>query len=223
MAESSRMRSAERSGQVDGRRRRTGRVRSAAGCVLASAAVSVVVEWIGMTWWWPELGAEHSAGVLKREADYLNEDFRPSAARILGLAERAYYYAVEWTGLATALRWLGGAVDLAEYVRAALATFQVLIVRLALLLFSVPVFALFGLVGLACGLTLRDIRRWSAGREFGGLYHAAKRSAPRLLFAGAFVYLAIPFSVHPTAVIVPGAAAFGGVVLVVSASFKKYL
>ena len=203
--------------------RRRGRVRSAVGCLAMSAVASVAVEWIGMSWWWPEEGAGHAAGVLRREAGYLNEDFRPSAARILGAAERGYFYAFEWTGLAAGLRWLGGAADLAEYARAALSTVQVLIVRVVLLAFSLPAFLLFGLVGLTGGLTLRDIRRWSAGREFGGLYHAAKRAAPRVLFAAAFVYLAIPFSVHPSAVIVPGAALFGASALVVAASFKKYL
>jgi len=188
-----------------------------------SAVASVAVEWIGMTFWWPEAGAEHAAGVLRREAGYLNSDFRPSAARILHAAERGYHYAFEWTGLAAGLRWLGGTVRLDEYVRAALATVQVLLVRIVLLVFSAPAFALFGVVGLAGGLTLRDIRRWSAGREFGGVYHAAKRGAPKVLFAAAFVYLAIPFAVHPTAVIVPGAALFGVSALVVAASFKKYL
>ena len=121
------------------------------------------------------------------------------------------------------LRRLGAGVDLAEYVRAGLITVQVLMVRVVLLVFSAPAFLLFGVVGLAGGLTLRDIRRWSAGREFGGVYHVAKRIAPRVLAVAAFVYLAIPFAVHPSAVIVPGAALFGGAVLVVAASFKKYL
>ena len=106
---------------------------------------------------------------------------------------------------------------------AALSTVQVLIVRVVLLAFSAPAFGLFGLVGLAGGLTLRDIRRWSAGREFGGVYHAAKRGAPKVLLAAAVIYLAIPFAVHPTLVIVPGAALFGASVLIVAASFKKYL
>ena len=203
--------------------RRRGRVRSVAGCLALSALASVAVEWIGMTWWWPDEGAGHAAGVLRREAGYLNKDFRPSAERILHAAERGYFYAFEWTGLAAGLRWLGGSVRVEEYVRAALSVVQVLMVRVVLLVFSVPAFALFGLVGLAGGLTLRDIRRWSAGREFGGLYHAAKRGAPRVLAAAAIVYLAIPVSVHPSAVIVPGAALFGASALVVVASFKKYL
>ena len=217
MAEAARIRE-----PVRAERRRT-RARSAVGCLALSAVASVAVEWVGMIWWWPDEGSAHAAHVLHREAAYLNEDFRPAAARILHGAERAHFYAFEWTGLAAALRWLGGTVRLDEYVQAALLTVQVLLVRLVLLVFSAPAFGLFGLVGLAGGLTLRDIRRWSAGREFGGVYHAAKRGAPRVLYVAAFVYLAIPFAVHPSAVIVPGAALFGASVLIVAASFKKYL
>ena len=217
MAEAARVREPVRT------ERRRGRVRWFAGCLALSAVASVAVEWIGMTWWWPLEGAEHAANVLRREAGYLNDDFRPFAAGILRGAERGYFYAFEWTGLAATLRWLGGAARVDEYVKAALWTIQVLVVRVVLLAFSIPAFALFGLAGLAGGLTLRDIRRWSAGREFGGVYHAAKRGAPRVLGAAAFVYLAIPFAAHPTAVIVPGAALFGASVLIVAASFKKYL
>ena len=204
-------------------RRQRRRARGVVHCLWLSLLTSVAVEWIGMTWWWPEQGAGHAAAVLEREAGYLNADLRPSAARVLRGAERAWFYAFEWTGLAAGLRWLGGAVRLDEYAQAALWTAQVLIVRVVLLAFSAPAFAGFGLVGLAGGLTLRDIRRWSAGREFGGVYHAAKRTAPKVLFAAAFVYLAIPFAVHPTAVIVPGAVLFGAAALIVAASFKKYL
>ena len=205
------------------RRERRGRVAAALHCLVLSLVMSVAVEWVGMTWWWPEEGAAHAAEVLKREAAYLNADFRPAAARVIGAAERGYFYAFEWTGLAAALDWLGGTADLSAYVRAALSTVQVLMVRVVLLAFSAPAFALFGLAGLTLGLSLRDVRRWSAGREFGGLYHAAKRFAPRAIALAAVVYLAIPVSVHPTAVIVPGAALFGASALVVAASFKKYL
>ncbi|MXY15859.1 MAG: DUF4400 domain-containing protein [Acidobacteria bacterium] len=202
---------------------RRGRVRGVLHCLWLSLVTSVAVEWIGMVWWWPEQGAAHAANVLAREAGHLSEDFRPAAGRILAATGRAYFYAFEWTGAAAGLRRLGGAARLDEYVKAALWTVQVLIVRVVLLAFSAPAFAGFAVVGLAGGLTLRDIRRWSAGREFGGVYHAAKRGAPKVLFAAAFGYLAIPFAVHPPAVVVPGAALFGVSALVVAASFKKYL
>ena len=205
------------------RRERRGRIAGTLHCLWLSLLMSVAVEWIGMTLWWPEEGADHAARVLAREAGYLNADFRPTAARVIGAAERGYFYAFEWTGLAAALDWLGGTANLSAYVEAALSTVQVLMVRVVLLAFSAPAFALFGVAGLTLGLTLRDVRRWSAGREFGGLYHAAKRFAPRVIALAAVVYLAIPVSVHPTAVIVPGAALFGAAALVVTASFKKYL
>ena len=204
-------------------RERRGRIRGVLHCLWLSLAMSVAVEWMGMVWWWPDQGAQHAEGVLRREAAYLHGDFRTAAAGVLRAAERAYFYAFEWTGLAAGLRWLGGSVRLDEYVKAALWTVQVLVVRVILLGFSTPAFLAFGLVGLAGGLTLRDVRRWSAGREFGAVYHAAKRGAPKVLFGAAFVYLAIPFAVHPTAVVVPGAGLFGASVLVVAASFKKYL
>ena len=205
------------------RARRRGGAGSIAGCLALSALASVAVEWAGMTWWWPDEGAEHAARVLRREVGYLNADFRASAGPILGAAERGYFYLFEWTGLGAGLHRLGGTVHLTEYVRAGLDTLQVLMVRVVLLVFSAPAFLLFGVVGLAGGLTLRDIRRWSAGREFGGVYHMAKRGAPRVLAGAAFVYLGLPFAVHPSVVIVPGAALFGAAVCVVAASFKKYL
>ena len=70
------------------RARRRGGVSSVAGCLALSALASVAVEWAGMTWWWPDEGAEHAARVLRREAGYLNADFRLSAARILGVDGR---------------------------------------------------------------------------------------------------------------------------------------
>ena len=105
MAEAARVRDPVRS------ERRRGRVRSAAGCLALSAVASVAVEWIGMTWWWPHEGAEHAASVLRREAGYLNDDFRPFAARILHGAERGYFYAFEWTGPAFAQAcWISSSV-----------------------------------------------------------------------------------------------------------------
>ena len=191
--------------------------------LLVSLVLSVVVEWIGMTWVWPDEGAAHAAGILREETGYLHDDFRGAAVRIVDGADWAYYWAFEWTGIEEGLKWVASAVGVVDYALAGLLMVQVFMVRVVLLAFSAPAFALFGAVGLTSGLTLRDIRRWSAGREFGGVYHTAKRLAPRALTAAAVVYLAIPVAVHPTLVIVPGAALFGGFVMVVAASFKKYL
>ena len=70
---------------------------------------------------------------------------------------------------------------------------------------------------------MRDIRRWSGGREFGGIYHRAKWIAPKALIIAWFLYLTIPISVHPNLVILPCAVLFGLNLMIISASFKKYL
>ncbi len=66
------------------------------------------------------------------------------------------------------MRWLGRETALGAYAVAGLLTVQLFILRCVVLAFSLPVFAVFVAVGLATGLSMRDVRRWSAGREFGG-------------------------------------------------------
>ena len=191
--------------------------------MVTSIMLSVAVEWVGMAFWWEEEGSEHAARVLATEVGYLHGDFRALAGTVGDAAGAGFYWIFEWTGARRGLEWVGEKTGLLAWVEAALLTLQVFMVRLVLLGFSLPAFLLFGVVGLTGGLTLRDIRRWSAGREFGGMYHRAKRIAPTVLKAAAVVYLAIPFAVHPTSVIVPGAVLFGAMVMLVTATFKKYL
>jgi len=78
-------------------------------------------------------------------------------------------------------------------------------------------------VALVDGFVQRDLRRWGGGRESSFVYHWAKRSALPLLVLSWVVYLALPFSLHPTFVILPFAAPFALSVAVTASSFKKYL
>ena len=101
------------------------------------------------------------------------------------------------TGAAAALGWLAERTGLGEFARAALTTLELFAVRLTVLAFSLPVFAVFVLAGLATGLSMRDIRRWSAGREFGGVHHVVRRLPGRVLTVGCFAYLR-SVAIHPT-------------------------
>ena len=199
------------------------------GVLLASLMFSIFAEWVGIAFIWPESGVNHSVGMLEREVGYLNSDFRESAfgndpaLAITALAAKGYYYTFQWTRLEDALHWFGERVGLYDYVLAISVIAQLFMVRLGILTFSLPVFALFATVGITSGLAMRDIRRWSGGREFGGVYHSAKRIAPKALLLAWFVYLALPVSLHPNTIILPCAALFGLNLLIISASFKKYL
>jgi len=207
--------------------------------------LSVLLEWTGMILWWPEAGLDHSRVLLEAEIGYLNEDFKESllvsspARMARALAADFHRVFFEWTGLADFLQRLAGPAAsgegrittgmralyarVADFLLAAMTITEVFAVRLAVLVLAMPVFVLFALVGLADGLMRRDLRRWGGGREHGFLYHHAKRPVVPSVVAAWVVYLGLPVSLHPTTVVVPFAALFGGLLALTSATFKKYL
>ena len=111
----------------------------------------------------------------------------------------------------------------AESVLAAMQVTQVFSVRLAILTLALPVFGLFSLVALVDGFVKRDLRRWGGGRESSFVYHWAKRSALPLLITSWVLYLALPFSLHPSFIVLPFATLFALSVTVTATTFKEYL
>ena len=100
---------------------------------------------------------------------------------------------------------------------------RVFSLRLAILTLAMPVFVLFSLVALVDGLVQRDLRRWGGGRESSFVYHYAKKAALPLVVITWVVYLALPFSLHPTFIVLPFATVFALAVAVTASTFKKYL
>lgn len=221
------------------------RIGTAVRWLLLSLLLSIVIEWIGMAFWWPEEGLAHSRRMLERELSYLELDYResvltPEPARFAALlSDRAHYWLFEATGLDRAGEWLERAASTSEHQRVAgLSRFygpladgiaaggqvvQLFMVRLAILILATPAFALFGLVGLIDGLVQRDLRRWGGGRESSYLYHYAKRSVGGFLVAAWVVYLALPMSVNPAFVVIPFATLLAGSIRITASQFKKYL
>ncbi len=68
-----------------------------------------------------------------------------------------------------------------------------------------------------------DLRRWGGGSESSFVYHWAKRAALPLLVLTWVIYLALPFSLHPSFVVLPFATLFVLSVAVTASTFKKYL
>lgn len=213
--------------------------------LLLSLVFSVIIECVGMVFWWPDEGLDHSRNMLAAEIGYLQADFGRSlvssnpARFTKTVADRAYYVLFEFTRLADFIEWVGrppasGESGLrsrlytafrpvAVYVLAAMQVTQVFSVRLAILVLATPVFIMFSLVAIVDGLVKRDLRRWGGGRESSFVYHWAKRSALPLLVLTWVVYLALPFSLHPTFVVLPFATLFALSVAVTASTFKKYL
>ncbi len=210
--------------------------------LILSLFFSIAVEWVGMTFFWDQPGSEHAQGMLNTEIEYLDQDFRrslitSSPARFAReLADTSYYYLFEWTGLMKFFQWASSeptsqlqgyahliATTLWDYILAMIAVTQVFAVRLAILILATPVFVLALVAGFTDGLVQRDLRRWGGGRESAFLYHHAKKVVVPSLISAWVVYLSMPFSVHPSLIIVPFTLMAAIAVAVSSATFKKYL
>ncbi|PCI29051.1 hypothetical protein COB55_02920, partial [Candidatus Wolfebacteria bacterium] len=61
-----------------------------------------------------------------------------------------------------------------EYLLAAMYIALVFAIRLSILILSLPLFFLVAILAIVDGLAIRDVRRWSNGRESGFRYHYAK-------------------------------------------------
>lgn len=215
--------------------------------LLFSAIVSVIIEWVGMAYFYSERGYEgyeHAQIMLEKEIAYLSGTLQEDTLNeplVIGTLTTVNYIIEkvfigsgiipklneivtiqpgDWGFLKGLKRFVASIYD---YIIAALYITAMFFVRLAILLLSMPVFLLFALVGLADGLMQRDLRRWCGGNESGFIYHYAKRFALPTLVTAWFVYLSIPNSVHPNYVLTPFAIAFGFVIMLMSSKFKKYL
>ena len=213
--------------------------------ILLSLLFSIIVEWAGMVLWWPEEGIEHSRTMLATEISYLESDFRRSvvtsdpAQFAKRFADNTYHYLFEVTRFVDFIRWVSPPPvtneqglrptlrriyqPIAEFVIAMMQVTQLFSVRLAILTLAIPVFLLFSLVALVDGLVQRDLRRWGGGRESSFVYHYAKKAAVPLVVITWVVYLALPFSLHPSFIVLPFAAMFALSVAVTASTFKKYL
>jgi integrating conjugative element membrane protein (TIGR03747 family) len=213
--------------------------------LLLSLLISIVIEFFGMVYWWPEGGLEHSRRMLDTEIAWLDQDFRQSllssqpARAARNAADRSHDLLFEQTRLKQLAEWLRrSAVDTgssassrfrrwyrptADFITAAGHVVQLFAVRLTVLALATPVFLLFSLVGLVDGLVQRDLRRWGGGRESSYLYHYAKGSVWVFLIAAWVIYLAMPISINPALVVVPFAILFAFSISITASTFKKYL
>uniref|UniRef100_UPI0035C6D1D2 TIGR03747 family integrating conjugative element membrane protein n=1 Tax=Serratia quinivorans TaxID=137545 RepID=UPI0035C6D1D2 len=219
------------------------------GMFFASLLVSLVIEYIGMAFFWSELGASHSEAVMHTEMGYLSSEF----TRSLMLSEpsvtvtRWIGQAYQWTFVDSGfLDWIQRAYDsqvhsqnavarelnswsgwlattLKEYLVATVYVTVITLVRVTILVLSIPLFILVVLVALTEGLGRRDIRRYGAGYESSFVYHHAKRMVKPAIYIPCMLYLSWPTAVYPNLLLLPAAILLGVAVTVTTASFKKYL
>lgn len=219
------------------------------GVLCGSLLLCILIECIGLHFFWPEEGWRHAQGMLNHELALVSESFTRSvlvqepgrSAR--QLVELAYDWLFVKSGL---LEWIRDAATQASagarnqvhdfryylgqvyvhaesYLIASAYTVLVFLLRLLVLTLTLPLFLMAAFVGLVDGLVRRDVRRFGAGRESGFVYHRARASLMPLAVLPWVTYLALPVSLHPLFILLPSAALLGIAVDISAATFKKYL
>lgn len=213
------------------------------GLLSASLIFSIVLEFVGMLWFWPEQGWHHSHAMWLTELGWLSDHFKSSllveepaqaTAEVIQHLNEWVVVRSGWAQSDTQLELLSqemsmqgqfaqAYVVLQDYLLAALFTVFTFVVRLAVLTLATPLFLLAVITGAVDGLMRRDLRRFSADRESSFVYHRAKRTLLPLMVSPWLIYLSLPTSVNPIWVLVPCAALLGWMVAITATTFKKYL
>jgi len=211
--------------------------------LLASLLLSLLFEYIGLAFFWSDEGYKHSQQMFSTELGWLNENFRRSLilsepGKSIRLVMHGAYdllfvksgfiefsqnapFKAQGKGIVAGASSLYLAIE--HYALASLYVVMTFLVRLSILLLSIPLFVLAILVGLTDGLMRRDLRRFGAGRESSFIYHRAKMLIVPLLVLPWIIYLSAPITVYPHFILLPCALLLGTAVTITAATFKKYL
>ncbi|WNN39182.1 TIGR03747 family integrating conjugative element membrane protein [Pseudomonas inefficax] len=213
------------------------------GLLFASLIFSVVLEFVGMLWFWPEQGWHHSHAMWLTELGWLSDHFKNSllvkeparaTAKVLQHLNEWVVVRSGWAHSDTQLRLLSQEVSvqgqfaqayvvLQDYLLAALFTIFTLVVRLTILTLATPLFLLAIITGAVDGLMRRDLRKFSADRESSYVYHRAKRALLPLIISPSMIYLSFPSSFDPVWILLPSAILLGCTVAITTSTFKKYI
>lgn len=196
--------------------------------LVASLLLNILIELVGITCdWWDEPGATHSVSMLATELGWLHRDFQHAIGDPAGLAKaiasalhRGLFY---WNGVdhgaVSEVPTHGGSA----YLVAAIVVVQIFAARLAVMVLSLPAFAVFALVAFVDGLVARQLRRWGGANEEAFVYHHVKRWVNPMLVLPIAIYLSLPVSVHPNFIVMPFVLMFALAVWGTTATFKQHL
>lgn len=206
------------------------------GTLIASLIISIIVEWICMSLFWKELGANHSKQMMFAEFNWFSQEFQQSLiySHPVAIAEQVIHFLHQWMFIKTGLQnWLATPKDsdwgqllfyyTHQYVESMFYITIVFVIRLMIIVLTSPIFILAALVGLIDGLVERDLRRFGVGRESAFKYHHSKKMVGPIMFSAWILYLAIPVSIHPNLILIPAAVLFGIMIRLTATNFKKHL
>lgn len=213
------------------------------GVLLASLLFSLILEYIGIFFFWAEEGAQHSYQIMLIERTYFAESFTQSvflSSPILTVVHwiNAFSQGMQESLLKmplSAIKTSNGVSDGInvgaiqaiqagkQYLLATFFVLQIVMMRVMMLVLSIPLFILVIIAAVVDGLVRRDLRRYGAAYESSFLYHHAKRIIKPAIYIPCVLYLSLPFVVYPNILLLPSILLIGMAISVTVGSFKKYL
>ncbi|PJG84801.1 TIGR03747 family integrating conjugative element membrane protein [Conservatibacter flavescens] len=202
-----------------------------------SLLLSILFEWLGIVFLWPEQGYLHSQEMMIQELGWISEN---TTHRLFGYTPAELASAItlsvhDWLFVKTGFQdWLHSSKQHSDweqliyyyggsYLEAIIYVSITFVIRLMVIVLTSPLFLLSAFTGFTEGLMMRDLRKFGSGRESSFLYHHARRYIKPVMIGSWIIYLSIPFSVHPNLILIPAAFLFGLSICITTASFKKYL
>ena len=205
--------------------------------VSIALVISIIVEWIGISFFWP---TDHASLTLAAELDYLGNNFSTSVADV-SPAQLAVNVATWTKSLLTendfvlwfsvfsisehnnsAMRFAATFVNVvAIYMESAVFVAMVVSVRLTVVLLSSLVIILVTFVSALDGLIERELRHVGGDIEHSKIVHQAMYWAPKLAFFAPIAYLAWPWVANPVFFFVPAMLLYGYTNYLVFSQYQK--
>jgi len=187
------------------------------GLVIAALLLRLAVELLGLYLWWPQVGTKHVFQVMIPEQAELVMHLEPHP---FGLYIREFLdMGRTWI---LSFRQQIGIHYLSEPLDTLAFTCISFLLRLVWLVAMLPLLSLCILTGLVDGLVQRDLRRFGTGLESTFIYRHARRIGGSVTATGLVFWLAYPFCLPATLVLVSAAIWAGITVWVVACSFKRW-
>jgi len=189
------------------------------GCVL-----TVFVELVGVTFFWQDEGVEKSINMVIAEMGHLGSIVERSPM-LSGLDVWVVSYLSTFKAFVVSVG-LGDSVvagNILFYFEVILNMVMVFCLKVAVMVFSFPVYLFCGFIGVTRGLVNRELRKWGGGRESSGQFHLWLNMVPVGFVSSWFIYLSWPWTINPNIVVLPFALFFGYMLMLSAYRVKKYI
>lgn len=183
------------------------------GLVIGALVLRVVMELVGLYFWWPQEESWHVFQVMRQEQAELVIALQPhpQGDKIVMLLEnRASHVLITNKLIQKPLTIL--AYTLVSFM-----------LRLTWIVAILPLLCPYVLIGLTEGLVQRDLRRFGSGLESVFLHRYIIRYGSSVATTLWVVYLAQPLFLPARLVLLPATIWFGITVWMVAGSFKRYI